>query len=590
MRFSISKPLSLWSINISHSGLSSPSTTYLKTRVYEFVELKLGFTKMEGFLTFQSHSIALKPSIQPHNTILASPNRTRFNFGFSNRKPSLRSSNSFVRFSMSSPMPPELPESIDGWVHDVFGRVEGLVHTIADAAVASSAGSVGGEKQSGDWLSGVANLMESVLKVLKDGLSALHVPYSYGFAIILLTVLVKAVTFPLTKKQVESAMAMRSLQPQVKAVQQRYAGDQERIQRETARLYKLAGVNPLAGCLPTLATIPVWIGLYRALSNVANEGLLTEGFFWIPSLAGPTTIASKQNGSGFSWLFPFVDGQPPLGWSDTLAYLVLPVLLVASQYVSVQIMQSSQVNDPNMKNSQAITKFLPLMIGYFALSVPSGLSLYWLTNNILSTTQQVWFQKLGGAKDPVKQLSEEFAEVEKQKLQQSAVDLNLNKASESSEDKSTPDGLRPGERFKQLKEQEARKRQQREEEKRKAAAQGSEVINEVHKNEKPTIKAEDEITSSDSIDIEDATARHSYAEHSSKDQTEVPESLIENGGFAGDNKVDGTNGQHSFENLNKAGGEVEIHTSANSANATVSGEDAQAQHEKFKQPTQRYED
>jgi YidC/Oxa1 family membrane protein insertase len=152
---------------------------------------------------------------------------------------------------------------------------------------------------------------------------------------------------------------------------------QERIQLETARLYKQAGVNPLAGCLPTLATLPVWIGLYRALSNVANDGLLTEGFFWIPSLAGPTTIAARQNGSGVSWLFPFVDGAPPLGWSDTAAYLVLPVLLIVSQYISMQLMQPPQSADPSQKNTQLILKFLPLMIGYFSLSVPSGLSLYW---------------------------------------------------------------------------------------------------------------------------------------------------------------------------------------------------------------------
>jgi membrane protein insertase Oxa1/YidC/SpoIIIJ len=63
---------------------------------------------------------------------------------------------------------------------------------------------------------------------------------------------------------------------------------------EVARLYKDAGVNPLAGCLPTLVTLPVWIGLYRALSNVADEGLLTEGFFWIPSLAGPTSLAAQK--------------------------------------------------------------------------------------------------------------------------------------------------------------------------------------------------------------------------------------------------------------------------------------------------------
>uniref|UniRef100_A0A7C9EIB6 Membrane insertase YidC/Oxa/ALB C-terminal domain-containing protein n=1 Tax=Opuntia streptacantha TaxID=393608 RepID=A0A7C9EIB6_OPUST len=263
---------------------------------------------------------------------------------------------------------------------------------------------------------------------------------------------------------------MRSLQPQIKAIQQRYAGDPERIQLETARLYKLAGINPLAGCLPTLITIPVWIGLYRALSNVANEGLLTEGFFWIPSLAGPTTVAARQNGSGISWLFPFVDGHPPLGWSDTLAYLVLPVLLVVSQYISMQIMQSSQPDDPSLKSSQAITKFLPLMIGYFALSVPSGLSLYWLTNNILSTAQQVWLQKMGGAKNPIPQLSEDMFKEEKQQPQKLILKEEQTQPPKLSqtEEVSPSTGLRPGERFKQLKEEEARRKRQREEAKMKA--------------------------------------------------------------------------------------------------------------------------
>lgn len=66
------------------------------------------------------------------------------------------------------------------------------------------------------------------------------------------------------------------------------------VQIEVAKLYQEAKVNPLAGCLPTLITLPVWIGLYRALSNVADEGLLSEGFFWIPSLAGPTTLAAQK--------------------------------------------------------------------------------------------------------------------------------------------------------------------------------------------------------------------------------------------------------------------------------------------------------
>ncbi|CAL5388932.1 unnamed protein product [Camellia sinensis] len=335
----------------------------------------------------------------------------------------------------------------------IVSRAESLLYTLADASVAvNSASGDAAVQKNGGWFGFVSDAMEVVLKVLKDGLTAVHVPYAYGFAIILLTVLVKIATYPLTKKQVESTLAMQNLQPKIKAIQERYKGNQERIQLETSRLYRQAGVNPLAdrnmtdrdvsdmknsvrvldfwdcrlpsmnsegwrtmastvpfptealliqGCLPTLATIPVWIGLYQALSNVANEGLLTEGFFWIPSLGGPTTIAARQSGSGISWLIPFVDGHPPLGWHDTAAYLVLPVLLVLSQYVSMELMKPPQTDDPAQKNTLLIFKFLPLMIGYFSLSVPSGLSIYWFTNNVLSTAQQVWLRKLGGAKPVV---------------------------------------------------------------------------------------------------------------------------------------------------------------------------------------------
>ncbi|KAL7115569.1 hypothetical protein ACP275_04G190500 [Erythranthe tilingii] len=327
----------------------------------------------------------------------------------------------------------------------IFERAESLMYTLADAAVATADGggaaseSAAVAQKSGGWFGFISDAMEVVLKVLKDGFTAVHVPYSYGFAIILLTILVKVATFPLTKQQVESTLAMQNLQPKIKAIQQRYAGNQERIQLETSRLYKQAGVNPLAGCFPTLATIPVWIGLYQALSNVANEGLLTEGFFWIPSLGGPTSIAARQSGSGISWLFPFVDGHPPLGWYDTAAYLVLPVLLVASQFVSMEIMKPPQTDDPAQKNTMIIFKFLPLMIGYFSLSVPSGLSIYWFTNNVLSTAQQVWLRKMGGATPAV---SENAGGI---------ISAGRAKRSGSQSEQS-------GERFKQLKDQEKKKK------------------------------------------------------------------------------------------------------------------------------------
>ncbi|KAL6569177.1 hypothetical protein OROHE_003458 [Orobanche hederae] len=402
----------------------------------------------------------------------------------------LRRSLVLARFGLGQVPVPD-PEDAELIIRDLFGRVEGFLYTVADAAVNSSdtVDAVSTTKHNNsDWLSGVTNAMEVVLKVLKGGLSTLHTPYAYGFAIILLTVLVKAATFPLTKKQVESTMAMQSLAPQIKAIQERYAGDQDRIQLETARLYKLAGINPLAGCLPTLATIPIWIGLYRALSNVANEGLLTEGFFWIPSLSGPTTIAARQTGSGTSWLFPFIDGHPPLGWSDTLAYLVLPLLLIITQYISVEIMQPPQSNDPNVKSSQAITKLLPF------------------TNNILSTVQQVWLRKLGGAKNPVKQFSDDSVKNEQSTVLKAISETPVAKKVVEKDEKITSEGLRPGERltswqfvsgiftkttlewFRQLKEQEAQRKKQRDEERRKAdvCEQGSQVKNdEVNKDNSP---------------------------------------------------------------------------------------------------------
>jgi YidC/Oxa1 family membrane protein insertase len=91
----------------------------------------------------------------------------------------------------------------------------------------------------------------------------------------------------------ESTMAMQAVAPRVKELQARYANEPETLQLETARLYKSAGINPLAGCLPTLATIPVFIGLYRALTKAADDGLLTSGFFWIPSLGGPTSMTER---------------------------------------------------------------------------------------------------------------------------------------------------------------------------------------------------------------------------------------------------------------------------------------------------------
>jgi len=246
----------------------------------------------------------------------------------------------------------------------------------------------GGKGPFGLVATGLETFLKEVHMVLEKG----GIKYSYGWAIILLTLLVKAATFPLTKKQIESTNAMQALQPKIKELQQTYADDQQRLQLETSKLYQQAGVNPLAGILPTLATLPIWIGLYRALTNVAKEGLLSEGFFWIPSLAGPSTLADRDSGVGLKWLFPLQDGVPPIGWQSASAYLVLPVLLVASQIISQRLISPQSTQSQN-RPANVILKVLPFVLGYFSLNVPSGLTLYWFTNNILSTAQSLYLKR-----------------------------------------------------------------------------------------------------------------------------------------------------------------------------------------------------
>lgn len=139
---------------------------------------------------------------------------------------------------------------------------------------------------------------------------------------------------------------MQSLKPKIDAIKSKYGDDKDAVSRETSALYEKAGVNPLAGCLPSIATIPIFIGLYRSLTSVASEGVLdNQGFYWIPSLAGPSTLAAQKAGSGIAWLWPLVDGAPPVGWDLATRYVALPVALVVAQWISSAII--SPPVDPN---------------------------------------------------------------------------------------------------------------------------------------------------------------------------------------------------------------------------------------------------
>jgi YidC/Oxa1 family membrane protein insertase len=166
---------------------------------------------------------------------------------------------------------------------------------------------------------------------------------------------VKALTFPLTKTQIESTTKMQAIAPAAKALQDKYRErDPARLNSELQKLYADNQVNPLAGCVPALAQIPLFIGLYRSLLNLATEDRLNEPFLFLPSLEGPVRSYTEGNG----WLFSAFTGNPQLGWHDTLAYLVLPVVLVISQYASTTLL-TPKTDDPAQQQSQARTPHCP---------------------------------------------------------------------------------------------------------------------------------------------------------------------------------------------------------------------------------------
>jgi len=315
----------------------------------------------------------------------------------------------------------------------------------ASASVAADSPQI--QRYSG-WLSPLSNGLEEVLGFLQHGLDKLHIPYSYGFSIVLLTFIVRSATFPLTKRQVEVSMATQKLKPSIDRIKQRYGEDKERIQQETARLYELTKINPLAGCLPSLASIPIFFGLYYSLTNVANEGALDkQSFLWIPSLAGPTTLAARRAGAGIAWLYPFTDGHPPIGWHDAILYCIVPTLLVGMQYVSTALITPPPTEDKNKTKdqkqqemiSQALIKVLPLMLGWFSLNVPAGLGLYYFSNICIVTLQQVYLRKWGGADVSAFDLPEEKYGVSKRRLQmmdEKAPDVLLAPVSEENPDSS----------------------------------------------------------------------------------------------------------------------------------------------------------
>lgn len=215
-----------------------------------------------------------------------------------------------------------------------------------------------------------------------DGLlQNIGLPYHWGFAIILFTLIVKIVTFPLTVSQIRGMQAQKEIQPRIQELQKKYGKDREKLSQEQMKLYQEAGVNPLSGCLPLLIQMPILFGLYAALVAIGPY-LANSRFFWIPDLAFPSYS------QGMSWLTEdFQSGN----WGRLAAYLVLPVLLMVSQFVMQKWMTPAMPqgdDNPTGNMTKQMTYMMTFMFGFFTLQVPAGLTLYWVTSNLLQMLQQ----------------------------------------------------------------------------------------------------------------------------------------------------------------------------------------------------------
>jgi len=202
---------------------------------------------------------------------------------------------------------------------------------------------------------------------------------NFGVAILLTTVLVKLLFFPLANKSFESMSKMKKLQPELKKIQERFKDDKARQQQAMMALYKKEKVNPMAGCLPILIQIPVFFSLYKVLL-VSIEMRHAPFFGWIKDLSAPdpTTVFN---------LFGLIPWTPP----QALMLGALPLLMGISMWVQMRLNPA-----PPDPMQQKIFAWMPVVFTFMLARFPAGLVLYWTWNNILSFGQQALIMKRQG--------------------------------------------------------------------------------------------------------------------------------------------------------------------------------------------------
>jgi len=206
--------------------------------------------------------------------------------------------------------------------------------------------------------------------------------HNYGIAIILMTVLIRVILYPLMQKQMVSMREMQKIQPLMKAVQEKYKNDKERLNKELMALYKEHKVNPMSGCLPLLIQMPILILLFQVLREFKEKIYdVYNGFpgflsFWLPDLSKPDQLFGKISGYSVG---------------------IMPFLIGGSMYIQQKMTSpggaAGKGGGSSEQTQKMMTIMMPLMIGFMSFTLPSGLTLYWLTSTLLGIGQQYLINK-----------------------------------------------------------------------------------------------------------------------------------------------------------------------------------------------------
>lgn len=253
----------------------------------------------------------------------------------------------------------------------------------------------------------------NLLVLIFQGLQALHIPGALGFAIVILTVVVRILVWPFMSSQIKATKKMSDLKPHLDELKKKHKDDKKALASAQMALYKEHGVNPAGGCLPALIQIPVFIALYQSIINIlpGSGGHIDQinSLLYFPQFKLPATLDPSFLGLNLGF-------KPSEFGSHGVYLLLVPLITALLTFVQSKMAMPVPIKhyktdspkegkekeglEESMGQVQSQMVFMmPLMIGYFAFSFPIGLAIYWNTYTILGIIQQHRITGWGGVAD-----------------------------------------------------------------------------------------------------------------------------------------------------------------------------------------------